>query len=123
MDFKITNGNTVFYCGESTSSYECQGRVIGASRSDSGVSTYYTNSSQSVTGRRNDVSYSLTNSKWYHMEVTRVGNTLTAQVLDGDTVIATATDSNVIGTSNNVSWHNYVQTGTMYWKNIKFKPL
>ena len=123
MDFKLANGNTNFYCGESTTGYECQGQITGSSIAIKGVRTYYTDSSRSISGRQYHGSYTLTNSKWYTYKVTRVGNTLTAQILDGDTVIATATDSDVRGTSNNVSWHNYVATGQMYWKNIKFKPL
>lgn len=123
MDFKLANGNTNFYCGESTTGYECQGQITGSSISIKGVRTYYTDSSRSISGRQYHGSYTLTNSKWYTYKVTRVSNTLTAQILDGDTVIATATDSDVRGTSNNVSWHNYVVTGQMYWKNIKFKPL
>ena len=123
MDFKLANGNTNFYCGESTTGYECQGQVTGSSFTIKGVRTYYTDSSRSISGRQYYGNYTLTNSKWYTYKVTRVGNTLTAQILDGDTVIATATDNDVRGTSNNVSWHNYVVTGQMYWKNIKFKPL
>ena len=121
MDFKATSSNAVFYIGESNgSTYECQSRVVMPPHQNKGVATYYTNGSQSVTGRVNNTAYSLDTSKWYHLKVTRIGNVLTAQILDGDTVIATATDNNVTGTTGNVSWHNYVQTGTMYWKNILF---
>lgn len=120
MDFKATSNNTLFYIGESNgSNYECQGRIVGSSNSsEKGVATYYTNGS--IVGRLTKTLYSLDTTKWYHYKVTRVGNTLTAQILDGDTVIATATDNNVTGTTGNVSWHNYVARGTMYWKNILF---
>ena len=124
MDIKMTNNQCNFYCGESTSSYECQGHLIGTYSSNyKGMETYYTNSSQSVNGRTRFVGYSFDTNKWYTYKVTRNDNVLTVQVLDGDTVIATATDNNVTGTSNSVAWHLYMVQGNMYWKNIKFKPL
>lgn len=110
-----------FYCGESTSGYECQGQVVGQfSTYEKGVKSYYTNSSQGVSGRQNRTAYDLDTNKWYHYKCTRVGNTLTVQVLDGDTVIATATDTNITSTNNNVAWHNYMANGQLYWKNILF---
>jgi hypothetical protein len=120
MDFKMPSTTCNFYCGESTTGYECQGQIIGASIVEKGIRTYYTNSSQSVTGRQTKITYTFDTNKWYTYKVTRVGNVLTAQVLDGDTVIATATDNNVTGTNNNISWHNYVASGQLYWKNILF---
>ena len=124
MDIKMTDNKCNFYCGESTSSYECQGHLIGTYSSNyKGMETYYTNSSQSVSGRTRFVGHSFDTNKWYTYKVTRNDNILTVQVLDGDTVIATAIDNNVTGTSNSVAWHLYMVQGNMYWKNIKFKPL
>lgn len=124
MDIKMTSNNVNFYSGETSSGYECQGQIIGNFYgSDKGIYTYYTNSSQSITGRYYFSGHSFDTNKWYHYKVTRVNNVLTVQMLDGDTVIATITDNNVTGTSNSVAWHLYMVKGNMYWKNIKFKPL
>ena len=119
MDFKIASIGTLFYVGESTSGYECQTEIAYQS-SAKRVSTFYTNSSQSVNGRTVRTNYNFDTSKRYHLKVTRIGNVLTAQILDGDTIVATAIDNNVVGTNLNVAWHNYVAIGTMYWKNILF---
>lgn len=122
MDFKLQNGDALLYLGESTSGYECQGEFTRAS-SYKRISTFYTDTSRSITNRTNRQNYELSSSVWYHCKVTRVGNTLNVKVFNGDTAIIDVSDTNVVGTSKTIQWHLYVAYGNLYWKNIKFKPL
>lgn len=91
----------------------------------------YANSNRMALGYR--VSGSLTNygesssyntNTWYTFKIKVIGTTVTVQILNGDTVVQSWN-----GTLSNIqSWKKIMlitggQSNTIYWKNLKIKPL
>ena len=82
------------------------------------------NNSETNLSKLGDNVVSFSDNTWYTLELTVETSTITAKVYNGSTLVSTLTASNsVLSTTSAIGILTGYMNSTLYWKNLKVKPL